>query len=349
MKKQSITLHNWRCFEHLTFQMPSTSFVIADRNGTGKTSMLNAIYTLYTGKSWPNTLPYDHMKEGADFIGVRASKQWYWSGKKGPSGRMGYSYAKTKELPVLFTYSPTDNDWLGYTRVKKLSIADTLIATMEPSYGLHLQTLNQLVRQKQRLIKKKKRYSLSSDDTLAEIITKHILAQSAEVWRIRSQFWQILASSLPEFSDWIQVSLTDWSVPTWHSFWDGQRYPREELPPITWDSEAWQVLWRKECLLEKVLFGAQRDDFEIRVGNRSVEHTLSRGEMRLLVLFIKNVCRQHVLKPTWWLLDDVFNEFDGKRERILVQSILDTADKCIATSTKKNRFIPSYNIKELVA
>lgn len=71
--------------------------------------------------------------------------------------------------------------------------------------------------------------------------------------------------------------------------------------------------------------GPHRDDFVMRLNDRPVAETASRGEVRTLMLTLKIVELQlveqvHGQKPLL-LLDDVFSELDGSRRRALTDTI----------------------------
>lgn len=345
-----LELHNWRCFPQLHVDLPDHSFAIVDQNGTGKTTLLSALYTLHTGLCWPETNFHEHMRHGSQYIGIRHSNDWFWSAKRNPSGRLSYKYQGNGENPHILIYTPDDNRWLTLSRTSKLQVLDTLIMAFDPSYTLHLRALNQVVRQKQRLLKKISLRKDPSDDTLAHVMTKHILKHSSMVWQIRSDFWFTIAEALPEFSQWIHSVFDDYRIQRYHTFWDGKRYPHHELPVISWSDKHFYNLWRREQIAEKVLFGAQRDDFQLFVesdGSKNAAKVFSRGELRLLTMFIKYAYSQYKSKIVWWFLDDAFNEFDSTREEFLARNMLNNCQKVIATGTHPIPDIHNFNIQAL--
>ena len=345
-----LELHNWRCFSNITIDIPDHSFAIVDQNGSGKTTLLSALYTLHTGSCWPQTQFSEHIMHGSQYIGIRHDNDWYWSAKRNPSGRLSYKYQSNGSKPHILVYTPDDNRWLSLARTSKLQVLDTLISAFDSSYLLHLKALNQVVRQKQRLLKKTIQHPDPSDRALAHIMTKHILKHSSVIWSIRSDFWMTIAEALPEFTGWINSVFDTYRIQRYHSYWDGKRYPHHELPVISWDDHHFENLWKREQIAERVLFGAQRDDFMIYVdsdGSKQAEKVFSRGELRLLTMFIKYAYSQFKAKIVWWFLDDAFNEFDSTREEFLARNMLFNCQKVIATGTHSIPDLVNYNIQAL--
>ena len=122
-----INLNYWRCFEQKSFYLPDHSFLLCDENGSGKTSLLSAYYSLLTGKPWPSTKWKDNLMQGRDYFGVSISEDWNITGKIAPSGRLITQSVFLSDVirPKIITYLPVDNYFLTLPRVQKLSVVDT--------------------------------------------------------------------------------------------------------------------------------------------------------------------------------------------------------------------------------
>ncbi len=405
-----LSLHHWRCFQTKKFSLPSESFLIVDQNGSGKTSLVSAFYSLLTGQPWPLTKFSQNLQLGKEYFGVSTSfESWALMGKINPSGRLSLKYLKPDLLmdtqivnffvggwPKVLTYLPIDNYWLNQERSKKLSLLDTLLSAVYGSIYIEaLSSLDKVLRAKQKLIKHCLETEQFGDLTLITTLSEQILEYSLIVWKFRRRFWQLLQLELPEFQSWIENKFTSlvikWELSNLNGNKDTLNFSKEELvlnmgsvsnnailyevlegkfpmdellklgeleTPLKNSLDGaepkklvidWLRLWQKELLVGKVLFGAQRDDFRLEVDHMSVENLFSRGEMRLLVLFIKNLGRQQILDgPVWWLLDDIFNELDSSRELLFYERVLKSADYFIATCTKPIQIqAPSYDLKQL--
>jgi recombinational DNA repair ATPase RecF len=355
-----LIVHNWRCFENSHFSLPTTSFVIADDNGSGKTSLLSAFYSLYTGQPWPQTKFTESLKKDTSYYGlITGYPDWSLTGQISPSGRLVNKYQKPDTNPLLagqdvfpnvFTYLPEDNNWLNLSRSSKLASLDSLLALcFGVEYVNHLKRLGQLVKSKNELLRHTLEHQVKTDTALVTSLSDSIYSHSIEIWKYRFGFFDDLAKHLLTFQTWIKNSS---AIQIKHYLTDTygiKKSSENGIPPIP----NWADLWKKELIVGKVLFGAQRDDFDLCIGHSLVQNMFSRGEMRLLVLFIKAFAQETFLKinphmKTCWLLDDVFNELDTERELIFFKEVLDKSQFYIITSTKPlNLPIPVYNVKQL--
>jgi recombinational DNA repair ATPase RecF len=364
---EQITLHNWRRFESQKFYLPKGSFTIVDSNGQGKTSLLCAVYSLFTKKPFPSTKPVDHLKAGTSYFGITTNHQdWFYNAQLGTNGRLKTTYSKPttsieifgqtipdhESWPKILTYLPTDNYWLYQPRSQKMGILDELLGQIfEKEYEDNLKKLTKVIESKNRIIRHYRETGDTGDKTLIKILEADLVKYSLAIWKLRQKFFVILQQNLPEFSDWIQSDLVDWKISWSISDPSGERRVIDLQKEIV-VSELDEYLWVKELQAGKVLFGANRDDFVLKSKHLNMEKVLSRGEMRLFVLFVKSLIKSPKLnpqsKPIWWFLDDIFNELDSTRETILYQQILDKSAFTLSTGTKSAAIkLPSYSLKTL--
>jgi recombinational DNA repair ATPase RecF len=172
-----------------------------------------------------------------------------------------------------------------------------------------------------------------------------------KLWQYRANFFQFWQTHLPKLNTWLERSYNDWQI-----YWEitspsGHRQPLASLTNPTWEPPDWTKLASQELAAEKLLYGAQRDDFKIWCNQTDCINVLSRGEMRSLILFSKHLASQLNAKPyTIWLLDDVFNELDSSREQLILQTMLQQASWFVATATKNLDYlsVPKYSLSDLL-
>jgi len=334
-------LHNWRCFSSQKFEIPSDSFIITDQNGSGKTSLLSAIYTLHTGLSWPGTKLTNHLQNGSEYFGISTDNpEWSFTGKVNPSGRISTRSSIADNFScTIFTYIPTDNYIFSSARAQKLQFFDDLLSQQHgKKYNSLLLNLSKLVRSKQQIIKHHWETQKPVDLVLVHTLNVDILETSNAIWEMRKDFFTFLNSRLPLFSSWISSKLNSWRLDWETTDATGNRTKIRNymLPYVSIDQL--DQLFKRELAAGKILFGAHRDELFIKSNHIAAETSLSRGEMRLLILFIKDTARLQINKPSWFFLDDVFNEFDAEREKIVFNEVLSQFDFFIATGTRKPEF-----------
>jgi recombinational DNA repair ATPase RecF len=390
-----IKLHNWRCFVSSSFVLPDKSLIIIGDNGSGKTSLLSGIYSLYTKKPWPRTKLISHLRNNTQYFGISSQfSNWSFNGKLGSSGKLVTKYDRPsiypfkfnsnkledclksynldytdklsdlkpvlkkdisssfqKSWPKILTYSPEDNYWLSFSRSQKLAYFDDFLKELfDKKFKQTLKKLDQNVLAKQKLIKKKVQENCSIDTSLLTSLNKEILESSITVWHYRWFFIKKIKTEIHKFSSWIRSPLKNWKLDWEVLDLTGKPEKLEDLDTFlkkildqSSQSFYWQELWKKELILQKNLFGATRDNFYFESNHTLASQSLSRGENRLLILFIKKLLQDAILEQDknaliWWFLDDVFNEFDLEKEALVKEEILTTSHKFLITATKKPNF-----------
>jgi recombinational DNA repair ATPase RecF len=383
MNNQEIILNNWRCFSENRLAWPSHSFLLMDQNGSGKTSLVAGMYSLFTGRAWPGTKLQDSLRQDKEYFGLDYNAgELVLTGKISPSGRLVSKYENNlpePEKPKILTYLPTDNYWFNASRSQRLAVLDNLLSLLfDDFYETNLKQLEQTIRHKTQLIKFGQESLDLVDPILWRTLNQQIALFSERIWLVRAAYLFHLQQYLPEFDQWLQGTWSEkWQLSLEISNHHGLK---DRLNLTSPDLAADKIrnltqsfindgdqLKHRELASGKVLFGAQRDEFKIVSKHREVQEVLSRGEIRLLVLFVKDninrllAGREKLLAEipgltdlnlqthkVWWLLDDVFNELDEKRERILFQEILSQTDFFVATSTRQSfPEFQTYQLSEL--
>lgn len=375
-QKLEIKLHNWRVFDTQKFALPSESFVLCDQNGSGKTSLTSAVYTLFTGQSWPNTKFQHNLRSEENYFGIStAFPDWSFTGQISSSGRIVTKFKKPSDFilkewipgclvwPKIFTYLPTDNFWFYQSRSNKLAILDNLLIQVYGDvYAKNILQLDKLVKSKSKLIKHYLENKNKVDEVLVQTLGQEIYVVSMDIWNIRRQFFSYLSGVIADYSRWIQSPFKNWEcgweITDKNGFRENIKKPFvidkfTQIHGAYLDKINWIDLWKRETASGKVLFGAQRDDFFITSKHKPVQEVLSRGEMRLLVLFIKKIGMDIFItlfsqnsisgKPfIFWFLDDVFNELDSEREQVFFKNVLSKSDYFLVTTTRPSGLKTSH-------
>jgi recombinational DNA repair ATPase RecF len=343
-KPLHLTLTNYRCFSSASFEIPDTDFIILDKNGSGKTSILSVLYSLYTGKPLPNTKFPEYLKSGQDYFGISTyDSNWFINGKIGPSGRLSTKYSNPNEIKnTILTYQPNDNYWLQQSRSSKLNTLDQIIGQTNLTYLELISKLDKTCKNKLSLLKESNLKG-TTDQIMINFLGQEILNLSKQIWILRWAFLDEVKDHMEQFSEMIQSIITNWYVQIEVSGANGNKINIQNLAKYQGRYEDifllqninnidFDKLWQRELACEKVLFGANRDDFNVICGKLKIEQVLSRGEIRLFVLWVKKLGIDP--ENTIWLLDDIFNELDDEREQFLMSNIFADCKQIIATGTR---------------
>lgn len=328
-------LIHWRLFTAKKLILKKKNTLIYGLNGSGKTTVLSALYGLYTGEAWPGTVWRQQIKTNEDYFGIKVeeSPDWYLSGVINSHGRIVTKYMS--EIPeewkyTVLSYLPDENRWLTLSRSARLALFDRSLASIYGKpYSDSLKKLEKAVLNKSRVIKRWFEDGVEDLVLVAQLDTM-VRETSQVLWQYRKDFFLKFASHLVKFRDWIESDISSeklrWTQSLGRLVVDG--FTSEVMP-------VWQEVWRVEKQVGRVFYGAQRDDVQFQFNGQAAENFLSRGENRAFLIFFKQFVRSNIQGRALWLLDDFFNEFDERRERLVLEQLVQQDDWIIATATRK--------------
>ncbi len=373
MSVTKISLNYWRCFEEQHFYLPNHSFLLCDKNGSGKTSLLSAYYSLLTGKPWPASKWKDNLMQGRDYFGVSIDDNWNVTGKIAPSGRLvtSINFPDNTILPKIITYLPADNYFLNLPRTQKIGVLDNSLTEIHgQQYSKLLEQLDRAVKGKTQLIKNFLSEGIVPDQIILDKLNQDLYEASLDIWVYRANFFAELFKHKSMFGNWINSSFKNWQIDleitnfkgfklslkkmderfNWENWSSLNQYEKTLFLQKVIGNTNFKSLWEAELRAGKVLFGANRDDFNWLCNYQNATQILSRGEMRLLALYWKEIVRRNLPEnqSVIWLLDDLFNELDSTREFLFFNTVKRESDFFFATSTRPVNFeLATYSTLQL--
>lgn len=350
-----LTLHNWRQFEHFKLCLDfDQSFMLLDDNGKGKSSILSAVYSIFTGLAFPSTKFTQSLKQNQQYFGLSTQdSSWHLAGQINSYGKLVTKFQPpTSQKQRLITYQTKDNYWLLETREQKLKELDNLLIQIDPNqYPKTLREYNKFLRAKQNLI----RYcqlNNNTDYSLLMNLNDNILRLSQIIWNKRRDFFEFLDSSLELLNIWLELDFKN-KIFFRHEI-SNNKGVRQLFTNVN-HLEIVQIheLWQSELLSGQVLFGAHRDNFQIMINHHPVETFLSSGQLRILTILIKVLSSQFNPQEgvqNWFIFDDVFEEIDSQRQKIVFEQILNQADYYILGGSKKPniRDLQTKNLEQIM-
>ncbi len=325
-------LHQFRSHEDTLFEFDPTVTAITGPNGSGKTNILEAIYTLLMGKSFRDgdddliTYEQDWYRIESDIEGVNRELRYQPSNKgkqliiDGTSkGRFTYR----QQLPVVL-FEPDDLLMIHGSPGQRRKYIDELLQKLSLPYRQLLARYERVLTQRNNLLKQ--RHSLNElkdnlfvwDVSLAELGSKIITMRLDIIEQINSLASEIYSEVAGKKQN---LALT-------------YIYPHQQ------QTES-QIVSALACHLDDDLrrgfttVGPHRHDIEFELESQSAKHTASRGEVRTILLSLKQI-EIGLLKRTYGdapilLLDDVFSELDPQRQSNLF--LLDSIQTIMTTTT----------------
>jgi len=315
----SISLTNFRNHETYRLDCEKTTTLILGKNGSGKTSVLEAIYILTRGKSFRATDP-DILKRGAPFYRIELI---YDSGEKtvatfdGKTKTFLTADKKSRRLPKKYKYpivlfEPKDLNLISGSPSRHREYFDRYFSQLSEDYSSTLLKYEKALKQRNELLK-------SDSITPSSLFSWNLLL---------ARLGTSLATYRKSFTSEINQTLNK----IYHSIAENDDKIALLYTSETESSEQnyfnqLEQNFNKDLYLGHTSFGVHRDNFEFIFNNSPAAGSASRGETRSIILALKFVeaktLYQKLGQKPIVLLDDVFSELDETRRTCLVKNFKD--------------------------
>lgn len=306
--------------------------VITGQNGSGKTSLIEAVYVALQGSSfkgsdsdmlrtdcpwWRIDLSFtDNTKRTVKFDHSRVygRKQFIIDEKT------AYRLTSKHKYPVVL-FEPDDLRLLNGSPTRRRQFIDRFISQLDPLYSSTLRKYERALKQRNNLLKKP---SISSDELFVWNVA--LSEYGAYIIEQRTAFIEQINSKLNDTYNDIAHSSDVVSVHYSHtSIGDVKQKLLSELHHHN----------ERDKLYGTTSVGPHRHDVVFRFNNSPALSVASRGEVRTIVLALKflevGIIEQITNHKPIILLDDVFSELDVSRQKALSDTI--RAHQIIITST----------------
>ncbi|MBR2589185.1 DNA replication and repair protein RecF [Candidatus Saccharibacteria bacterium] len=315
---KKISLNNFRSHEKYSLRLKDNPTLILGKNGSGKTSVLEAIYIAMQGKSFRAT-DKEIVKHDSNFYRIELE---FSSGEKTivlyqeDNGKKFLSKdKKTTRLPkeakypvVLFL--PEDLHIVATSPLKRRDYFDNIISQINDNHSRALARYNKALKQRNELLKQE---SVTLEDTFSWDIM--LAKYGVEIRKNRSDIINLINKDITNTYDEIAKNqdVTKIRYDSYTENVDESNY----LRLLHMDFE-------RDSLVGHTNFGIHKDDFIFLFNGKNADGSASRGEVRSIVLSLKfieaKIIEEKLQKRPVVLLDDVFSELDKTRQKSLTSN-----------------------------
>ena len=301
-----LRLQNFRCHQDYQVELPSELTIITGPNGSGKTSLIEAIYLAYQGKSWRSNFDQIRRQTGhqlSDWWRIDLTDQTrettrtikYQSGQKSftINDRVYCRLPLAMKVPVIL-FEPGDMQLLYGSPTRRRQFIDRFIAQLEPVHQRELNKFNRVLKQRNILLKQ--------DDYSAEELM---------IWDI--QFSDLSSTISQRRRQYLQDISEMLSVEYQQIAGSNQMVQLRFSPGAPTTSQA--IMHRLTGSHDRLTtIGAQKDDYKFIFGGSEAKSVASRGENRTIIFallsIITKLARQQYGDQVVVLLDDIDSELD---------------------------------------
>lgn len=342
----SIRVQHIRTHTDYTLAVSPDVTVVTGPNGSGKTSLVEALHVALQGSSF----------RGSDQDVLQRDTSWYrvdvsFEGdsirtvKFDPSrqtgrkqfvidGKTQYRLSPRHKVPVVL-FEPDDLRLLNGSPTRRRQFIDRFISQLDPQYALSLRRYDRALKQRNTLLK---RPQVTDDDLFAWNVS--LSEYGAYIIQQRITFIERLNQRLN--ATYESIAHTGDRVSVRYSQSPTSSLQQKLLADLHAHIE-------RDKLLGFTSVGPHRHDVLFDFNDAPALTVASRGEVRSIVLALKflevAIIEDITGKAPVILLDDVFSELDNDRQNYLIQST--TRNQIIITSATGSHAIDSAYITEL--
>jgi DNA replication and repair protein RecF len=317
--------------------------LITGLNGSGKTSLLEAIYIALQGSSF----------KGSDSDVLRRDTSWWridvqyddesvrtvkfdsnkTTGRKQfqVDGRTMYRLLPKYKYPVVL-FEPDDLRLLNGSPARRRQFIDRFISQLDPLYAVALRKYERALKQRNNLLK---RDQTTPDELFVWNVA--LAEHGAYIIEERVRFIERLNASLGDV--YRQIAQTNDTVTIHYSYTRIDAIKQKLLGDLHAHSE-------RDRLLGNTSIGPHRHDVLFEFNSSPALSVASRGEVRTIVLALKflevDITEQLIAKKPIILLDDVFSELDATRQKLLTSQL--SGHQIIITSATSHAGEAVYQI-----
>lgn len=312
--------------------------ILAGANAQGKTNLLEAIGYAALGKSFRTSHDEDMIRFGADHAEISMDftdsvrKQnltvRLMPGKRRRIEQNHVRVTKVSDVVGIFRtvlFCPEHLSLIKDGPGERRNFLDVAISQLYPLYLKSLQRYNQILKQRNQLIRDAENDRKTFDATV-EFWSLQLAREAALLSQYRYRYIQKMT---PVIRDCFAEMTGGKEEP--EAFYDGSsgQAPEEYEDVEKTERKYIELLttrYDREIGAGSTLWGIHKDDIDIRLNGKSSRLFASQGQQRSLALAMKlaegEICQKTCGELPVFLLDDVFSELDAARRTYLSEKIV---------------------------
>lgn len=349
MRLESARIANFRNHGLLEFEPGPGITVIHGRNGTGKTSILEAVHYCALTRGFAGSSDRECLAFGSDQFSIRAS----FSSDRGTSSEVRVSFTQEKEKQIfvneqevtLFsrhigsipcvTFTPPELSIVTGAPAERRRFLDSAICQYDRRYLDDLMQYRRILQQRNALLASG---MVSSSDQALDIWTGQLALQAASIVMARMDFvsrFSVQFRKIYALFSGEQVPSIDYNCSLGKC---GPDIRKEELAAQFLDR--YEELRSSELMRRQTLAGPHRDDMRFCTDGHEIRKYASQGQQRSFLIAMKLALHKYLSEAEGelpvTLFDDLFSELDEDVSEMIIDS-LSAYGQVIITSTVEKR------------
>lgn len=357
-----LKLKNFRCFKNVSFDFSNKIVAIEGRNGSGKTSILEALHYACYLKSFRTSTSKDLVSDQESHFFLQVDFEDSLFEKAASNLQVGFT-KNTKLVQINQKSISSYKDVISHYRIISSNEEDIGLVSGAPElrraflqHYLMLCDFNylNLMRNFRKILQNRnnllQNLSFSSIDEI-KVWTEQMWEQSKIIQQIHKNFLIELSSQI---NNLLNIHFKEESLACSIEFSYQSRKIKDEQD----FDEFWQdfkdVTLQEEGRFKRSLFGVHLDDFTIIFKNKNARSFASRGQQKLVV-FLSKIAQSNLLLeknlPVVMLLDDFLTDFDEKITKIAFEILQEISCQIFITMPLKSpifsNFLNKFDVQQI--
>lgn len=326
---KSLKLNNFRCFKSLSLEFKPNINILIGNNGSGKTSVVEAISYLCLGKSFKNDKDKDVLKINEEFFNIvsvivgkedsRIVVGYDGRQKRIRNGEFIYkSLSEHIGKYKLLSFCPDDLDIIKGNPSIRRRFIDVFISQCDSLYLKTLAEYKKILKMRNEFLKNI--VNNQYDKVYFDILNERYVKCAEIIINIRKRYFYLLN----KYINIVSSSLTT---------------PNTEIKlvyePDIIDVEDIKNAYNIDLFSGVSTRGPQKDDFMVLFNNKNANTYASQGQIRICVLSMKLAIYEMFREKydnIFIILDDVFSELDSEKQIYLMNYIKNVGQVFITTT-----------------
>jgi DNA replication and repair protein RecF len=316
-----LILQNFRNHVNFKVNLKPGITLITGLNGSGKTSVVEAIYLAFQGKSWRSNFQ-EIVRKNQDWWRIDLNLDREKRTVKFQNGQKSFEINGkiTKLLPgknrkQIILFEPEDTRILYGSPKRRRDFIDRFISQIDAEYMIELRQYNRTLLQRNKLLKQE---YLRPEDLLVWDIK--LAETGAKIIKKRSMWIDDINQNLSQ--EYQKLCGGDDTVKLVYKNQDNSQQILTKL----------NKNFAREKILGHTTVGPHKDDIEFLINNSPANKKVSRGEGKLILLMIFIILiKKYNIK--YVIFDDLFNEIDIEKVREL-EKVLSSIENVFITDCR---------------
>lgn len=352
MSLQHLQLRNFRNYSELQLTLSDEITVLTGKNGIGKTTVLEAVSILGSGRSFRNGKNQDFVKSGEDTAFVsgdilhsglttQVKVRVYPQGKKiYLNEKLAKSTNDLYELLPIIVFSPADLKIIDGDSSDRKQFLNRAAANIDWEYLEELLSYNKVLTQRNRILKdaSAEGWSNSRLQDVIEAWNEQLLTFGARLILRRHYYLADLQPKAEEEYRRISVSTDEFRVLYQPFGVEDQITLETEADAREKFSEKLRDSLRRDLITGTTQVGPHKDEILLTLNGNKVKFYGSQGEKRTCALALRlgelALFRAKFKRPPMLLFDDVSSELDQARRHSLVELLRKENTQVLITATE---------------